>query len=113
MKASAILTSALGHRQARKIKRELNKAMVASSAITAHTVRHVDRLAWEGKRSPSRLGRMGERADQLNALATPLAAGATAIITVASAALQLYIQYTDWKRCPLTTLSGEGEHGDA
>jgi hypothetical protein len=114
MKASAILTSALGRRQARKIKRELNEATVAAAAITAHTVRHMRRLAWEGDRSPSQLGRAGERAEQAHKFIIPAAASATAIVALASAIFDLYVKYEEWRNRPDSTAANtvSGEESD-
>jgi len=84
-------------RQARRDQKQVDAARVATSGIVAHGYRKMARLDWEGTRSPSRLGRAGERAQQASAIITPAAAGATALITLAGSVLDLYMKYRDWK----------------
>ncbi len=80
MNGMQILVAAMSRRDARRINRELNKASVKSAGATAHTQRRIERIGWEGKRSPSRLGRMGERAQQLDDVVNPLS---RTVVTIA------------------------------
>ena len=83
-------------RQARRDQKQVDAARVATSGIVAHGYRKMARLDWEGTRSPSRLGRAGERAQQASAVITPAAASATALIALAGAGFDLYAKYRAW-----------------
>lgn len=99
-------------RDARHNAEELNRAMVASSGITAHGRRRMARLDWEGNRSPSRLGRAGERAQQVSDFITPTAASATALVALASGAFDLYVKYRAWRERPQPNPSHTGGEYD-
>ena len=93
----------MGRLRARKVKRELGKSMVAAEAITGHNMRKMNRIAWEGNRSPSKLGRAGERAQQVHDVMAPAMLTAIAIIGAAKAAVELLTTYRAYKQ------AGKGE----
>lgn len=98
MNATRILAAAMGRRKAHQINREFNKASVNGVAITAHTKRRINRLTWEGNRSPSRLGRASERAQQVHDVVAPSMLTAVAVISAAKAALELLTAYKAYKQ---------------
>lgn len=98
MNDARILQSGMSRLHAHRVKRELGSAMVAGQAITSHSKRKINRIAWEGDRSPSKLGRAGERAQQVHDVVAPSMLTAIAIIGAAKAAVELLAAYRDYKR---------------
>lgn len=84
-------------RNARRTKRELSKASVAAQAITSNALRKIHRLSWEADRSPSKLGRAGERAQQMHDLVSPAALTVIAILGAAETAVRLLTAYREYK----------------
>lgn len=85
-------------REARRNQKALQRAMVTSSGITNYARRRMNRLRWEGDRSPSRLDRMGERATQANAVIVPAAGAASALIGVIVAGMELWERYERFRK---------------
>lgn len=98
-------------RKAKRLDRELNRASLAAQGIAANTKRRMRRVAWEADRSPSRLGRAGERAQQASAIITPAAASVAALFALAGNAFDLYVKYKEWTdRAQSTPAPKEGGH---
>lgn len=85
-------------RLVRRDQRDFNNAMVTAASLTAHTVRKISRFDWESKRSPSRLGRAGERADQLHKVVVPAMGAATALFGALIASMELWERYEQFRQ---------------
>ena len=96
MKASQILVTAMGRREAHRVKREFSKASTAMAGTTAYAKRNIKRLSWEGDRSPSRLGRAGERAEQVQAILVPTATTIVAVVGATRAILEAIDLLKKW-----------------
>lgn len=93
MKATGILKKTMPRREARRIQQEFNNAALAATGITAYAKRMMKLADWEASRSPSRLGRTGERAEQLRAVAGPAALAITSACGALGAVMDLWERY--------------------
>jgi len=83
-------------RQARRARPAAAAAWGAWCGLVAVANTNWGGFVGVGTRSPSRLGRAGERAQQASAVITPAAASATALIALAGAGFDLYAKYRAW-----------------
>lgn len=113
VKANQILVSAMGHREARRVRHEFSKASVAMAGTTAYAKRNIKRLSWEGDRSPSRLGRAGERAEQVQAVLVPTATTIVAVIGATKAVLEAINLLKMWGQGTPDEPEPLGEHAES